>query len=61
MTSKMAEIKYLKRWDWLPLPCSGSDSAMTNLQSFLSTEGRVMPTLLHFQYSMAVRRSPIPS
>lgn len=47
----------------MPLPCSGSDSAMTNLQSgsFLSTEGSAMPTLLHFQYSMAVRRSPMPS
>lgn len=45
------------------LPCSGRDSAMTNLQSgsFWSAEGRIMPASLHFKYSMAVRRSPMPS
>lgn len=63
MTSNAVGTKQVTRGERLPLPCSGSDSAMTNLQSgsFLCPEGRVMPTSLHFQYSMAVRRSPIPS
>lgn len=60
--SKVADITQ-GRWEQILVPCSGRDSAMTNLQSgsFLFKDGRVMPALLHFQYSIAVRRRPIPS
>ena len=57
---KLGQLWKIER---LLLPCSGNDSAITNLQSgsFLSAKGSAMPALLHFQYSMAVRRSPMPS
>ena len=65
LSSNVAELNHLFKdgsgccWS----PCSGRDSAMTNLQSgsFLSTKGRAMPASLHFQYSMAVSRRPMPS